>query len=184
VLYSHSGEAVLEDGQGVVVRFKTPGDIRAWRRFVALVPDGAGHRAGTELDVADLSTDYHRFDEPYLIAEVAGEIAGAVFIVPPDPSMGYHREHALEFHIDVLPGWRRKGVGSVLVRSLIEWAQGRGDIKKIEVPALGWNEPVMALLRKHGFEEEGRALRAWMVRTEGAHEEFDDIVTMGLWIDR
>ena len=180
--YSLRDESALEDGRTVILRFKTPGDLMAWRRFVALVPDGAGHRPNTELDGADLSTDYHMYDDPYLIAEVEGEIVGAVFVVPPDPTMGYHREHALEFHIDVLPGWRRQGVGSALITSLVDWAKARGDVRKIEVPALGWNEAVLGLLRKHGFQEEGRSTKAWKVRTQEGHDEFDDIVTMGLWV--
>ena len=172
----------MRGGGKVTVRFKTPADLKAWRRFVALVPDDAGHRPGTELDLADLSTDYHRFDEPYLLAEVGGEIVGAVFLVPHDPLLGYHREHVMEFHLDVLPGWQRKGVGTVLLEALIDWAKVGGEVHKLEAPALGWNEPVVALLRKVGFEEEGRDRRAWMVRTDGGDVEFDDIVHLGLWI--
>jgi RimJ/RimL family protein N-acetyltransferase len=150
---------------------------------VALVPDGSGHRPGTELDLADLSTDYHRFEGPYMVAEAGEEIVGAAFLVPRDPLMGYHRDHVLEFHMDVLPAWRRRGVGTALVEALVDWARAGGEVRKVEAPVLGWNEPVLALLRKMGFEEEGRARRAWMVRPEGGGEEgYDDIVHMGLWI--
>jgi RimJ/RimL family protein N-acetyltransferase len=183
VQYSHRSEHELGDGRDVVVRFKTPGDLKAWRRFIALVPDDSGHRPGTELDVADLSTDYHRFDEPYLVAEVAGEIVGALFIVPRDPVLGYHRDHAVEFHMDVLPGWRRLGVGTALVASLMEWAGTQEGVVKLEAAALGWNEPILAMLGKLGFREEGRAKRSWMVRTAEGAVEYDDIVTMGLGLE-
>ncbi len=182
VLYSHRSTHDLKDGREAIVRFKTPADLKAWRRFVALVPDDAGHKEGTELDLADLSTDYHRFDEPYLVADVGGELVGAVFLVPPDPMLGYHREHVLEFHIDVLPGWRRMGVGRAMLEALIEWARAGGQIHKLEAPALGWNEAVMGMLGRLGFEEEGRARRAWMARTDGGEDEYDDVVHMGLWI--
>jgi GNAT superfamily N-acetyltransferase len=184
VLYSHRKEMQLKDGRPVVVRFKTPADRKAWRRFVALVPDDAGHRPGTQLDVADLSTDYHRFDEPYLVADVEGEIAGAAFLVPGDPVLGYHRDHVLEFHMDVLPGWRRLGVATALVETLVDWAQVKGDVRKLEAACLGWNEPVLALLAKMGFSEEGRSDRSWMVQVEGEGTKFDDIVHFGLWIDK
>ncbi len=182
VQYSHRSDHVLKDGRTATVRFKTPADLAAWRRFVALVPDDSGHAPGTRLDVADLATDYHRFDEHYLIAEVEGEIAGAVFVVPPDPSMGYHREHVLEIHMDVLPGWRRLGIGSALLDGLIEWAIGRGDIRKLEAAYLGWNEPVLALVASKGFEVEGRGKRSWLVISEDGSEGYDDVVTIGRWL--
>ncbi len=182
VPHSHRSEHALADGRTVVVRFKTPADLRAWRRFVALVPDGAGHQPGTELDLADLSTDYHRFDGPYLVAEVGEEIVGALFVVPPDRMLGYHRDHAVEFHLDVLPGWRRIGVGTALVEGLAQWAREQEGVEKLEAAALGWNEPVLAMLAKLGFREEGRASRSWMVRTLRGDVDYDDIVTLGLWI--
>lgn len=182
MLYTLRVPEALRDGREAVVRFKTPGDLKAWRRFVALVPDDSGHAPGTELDVADLSTDYHRFDEPYLVAEVDGEIVGALFIVPHDATMGYHREHVLEFHMDVLPGWRRLGVGTALVGNLVRWASARGDIQKLEAPVLGWNEAMTDMLGKMGFREEGRADRAWMIRNGDGEVSYDDIVYMGLWI--
>lgn len=180
---SHRSEGTLRDGRRVTVRFKTPADLRAWRRFVALVPDDSGHRPGTELDLADLSTDYHKYDEPYLVAEVDGEIVGALFVVPREVALGYHRDHVLEFHMDVLPGWRRLGVGTALVGALRTWAGEREGVRKLEAAVLGWNEPVIRMLVKLGFREEGRRSRAWMVRDPAGLEEYDDIVTFGLWLD-
>jgi RimJ/RimL family protein N-acetyltransferase len=182
VLYTLRVTERLRDGREATVRFKTPADLKEWRRFVALVPDDSGHAPGSELDLADLSTDYHRFDEPYLVVEVEGEIVGALFIVPHDATMGYHREHVLEFHMDVLPGWRRQGVGSTLVGNLIKWASARGDIHKLEAPVLGWNEAMTGMLSSLGFREEGRADRAWMVRNGQGDVSYDDIIYMGKWI--
>jgi RimJ/RimL family protein N-acetyltransferase len=168
----------------MMVRFKTPADRKAWRRFVALVPDEAGHRPGSQLDPADLTTDYHRYDGPYMIAEVEGEIVGAVFIVPPDQVMGYHQDHLMEFHVDVLPGWRRQGIGTALVEGLVEWAHLKGDVRKMEAACLGWNEPVIEMLKGAGFREEGRSDRSWMVRLDGGGTEYDDVVHMGRWIGK
>jgi GNAT superfamily N-acetyltransferase len=182
VLYSYKSSSSLEDGRGLTIRFKNPGDLKAWRRFVTMVPDDSGHAPDTELDVADLSTDYHKFDDPYLVAVVEGEIVGAVFVVPHDSTLGYHRKHAIEFHIDVLPGWRRLGVGSALVGTLMDWARARGDIHKLEAPVLGWNEAMMDMLTKMGFREEGRAKRAWMVKTTDGGIGYDYIVYMGIWV--
>lgn len=182
VKYAHRSEHRLGDGRTARVRFKTPADLVAWRRFVALVPDDSGHAPGTQLDVADLSTDYHRYDEHYLVAEVEGEIVGAVFVVPPDPALGYHRDHVVEFHMDVLPGWRRLGVGSSLLAALEEWARSGGEVRKLEAAFLAWNEPVRALLERAGFQVEGQRAGSWMVRTEEGSTEYDDVVTMGRWV--
>jgi GNAT superfamily N-acetyltransferase len=183
VLFTYRDEHRLRDGRKAQVRFKTPADRKAWRRFVTLVPDDSGHAPGTQLDVADLSTDYHKFDGPYMIAVVDGEIVGATFVVPPDLTMGYHKKHAIEFHMDVLPGWRRNGVGGTLLESLVTWAKAQGDIRKLEAVFLGWNQPVVAMLTKAGFEEEGRSLRSWMVRTADGAVDYDDVVFMGLWLE-
>jgi GNAT superfamily N-acetyltransferase len=165
-----------------VIRWKTPADRKAWRRFVALVPDDSGHRPDTQLDPADLTTDYHRFEDPYMVAEVEGEIVGAVFVVPRDQVLGYHQDHVLEFHMDVLPGWRRQGVGSALVGALVEWAKVKGDVQKLDAACLGWNDPVIEMLKGAGFREEGRSDRSWMVHLSGNGTDYDDIVRMGLWI--
>jgi len=146
VLFTYRKDLRLGDGRKVQVRFKTPADRKEWRHFVALVPDDSGHAPGTQLDVADLSTDYNKFDDPYMIAVVDGEIVGALFVVPLDPSMGYHMAHTIEFHMDVLPGWRRNGVGTVLLESLVNWARARDDIRKLDAVFLGWNQPVVAML--------------------------------------
>ncbi len=183
VLFTYRKDHRLGDGTKAQVRFKTPADRNAWRRFIALVPDDSGHAPGTQLDVADLSTDYNKYDDPYLIDVVDGEIVGAMFVVPPDPSMGYHMEHTIEFHMDVLPGWRQKGVGTALLESLVNWARARGDIRKLDAAFLGWNRPVVTMLKKAGFEEDGRSRRSWMVRLDNGDVEYDDIVHMGLWID-
>jgi GNAT superfamily N-acetyltransferase len=129
-------------------------------------------------------TDYHRYDGPYMVAEVEGEIVGAVFVVPPDQVMGYHRDHVLEFHVDVLPGWRRQGVATILVENLVEWAKVKGDVRKLEAACLGWNGPVISMLGNLGFTEEGRSERSWMVRLEGGGTEYDDVVHLGKWIGR
>ncbi len=118
-----------------------------------------------------------------MIALVGDEIVGAMFVVPPDPTMGYHREHALEFHMDVLPGWRSKGVGSALLESLVTWARAQGDIRKLEAASLGWNQPVVEMLTKAGFEEEGRSRRSWMVRNAEGAEDYDDLVVWGKWLE-
>lgn len=172
----------MGDGRSALVRFKNPADLAVWRRFIALVPDGSGHAPGTQLDPADLSTDYHRYDESYLVAEVEGEIVGALFIVPPEPALGSHRDHVMEFHMDVLPGWRRLGVGTALLEALKDWARFRGDVHKLEAACLGWNTPVRALLAKSGFSEEGVAEGAWMVLTGSGEVEYDQIVHFGLWL--
>jgi len=183
VLFTYRKDLRLGDGRKVQVRFKTPADRKEWRHFVALVPDDSGHAPGTQLDVADLSTDYNKFDDPYMIAVVDGEIVGALFVVPLDPSMGYHMAHTIEFHMDVLPGWRRNGVGTVLLESLVNWARARDDIRKLDAVFLGWNQPVVAMLMKAGFEEEGRARRSWKVRTADGTEDYDDLVIMGMWLE-
>lgn len=180
--FQHNSMARLRDGREVTVRFKVPEDLEAWRRFIAIVPDGSGHAPETDLDLGDLGTPYHRHEENYLIAEVGGEIVGAMFLFPHDPDLGYHREHAVEFRIDVLPGWRRQGVGDAMMEGLLSWARQQGDVNRLEAMFLGWNEPARAFLAKHEFEEEGRRARAWKVRVADGSVDYDDIIHLGRWV--
>jgi GNAT superfamily N-acetyltransferase len=182
VEFAYRGEGKLRDDRPIVVRFKVPEDLKAWRRYTALVPDDVGHKPGTEFAMADFTTPFSNYDAPFLVAEVGEEIVGAVAMTARDEPHGYHREHVVELHPQVLPGWRRQGVGDALMEGIIEWASAQGSLLRLEAWSLGWNEALTSFLSKHGFEEEGRWKRAWKVRNKDAREHFDEMVFFGRWV--
>jgi ribosomal protein S18 acetylase RimI-like enzyme len=64
----------------------------------------------------------------------------------------------------VAPGSRRRGVGSALLAACIEWARAAGA-PELVLHVFPHNQAALALYRKHGFEEQGRILRAYPRRS-------------------
>jgi len=61
--------------------------------------------------------------------------------------------------ISVRPGYRGEGLGSDLLRSLIEWAEANPDVEKLGLAAFATNRLAIVLYERFGFLEEGRRLR-------------------------
>jgi ribosomal protein S18 acetylase RimI-like enzyme len=66
-------------------------------------------------------------------------------------------EHVGEFGMAVHPDWRRKGVGELLLGALMKFVAERKSVEKINLRVLVSNEAAIALYKKMGFVEEGRA---------------------------
>jgi RimJ/RimL family protein N-acetyltransferase len=74
--------------------------------------------------------------------------------------------------------WRRRGVGTALLRAAVDWA-GRAGAHKVALQVWPHNTAARALYRRLGFVEEGR-LRRHYPRRNG---ELWDAVVMGLVLD-
>lgn len=149
-------EETLRDGRVVTVRPLHAGDVGAiealWRRL-----DAAERRRF--LDLAHLPPD----DPGALAAERPGQAAGVVAVAAGNASLPvagvarYERTaaDAAEFSVFVDAGYRRRGLGTVLLRHLAETARRAGlrrlasDVPKDDVPVLG-------LLAELGFAYEER----------------------------
>lgn len=71
----------------------------------------------------------------------------------------------------------RRGVGSALLATAIEWARDRG-MHKLSLSVFPHNEAAIALYRKFGFIEEGRRIKHYR-RASG---ELWDAIEMGLML--
>jgi RimJ/RimL family protein N-acetyltransferase len=97
-------------------------------------------------------------------------------------SLGISREdqpvtrHVASLGMMVAPGWRRRGVGSALMREAIAWAK-RVGVEKLELSVYPDNAAAIALYRSFAFEEEGR-LRGHSKKRAG----YVDEILMGLWL--
>jgi len=69
--------------------------------------------------------------------------------------------HTGEFGMGILPVWRSKGIGSLLLSSLLSWAQNQSEIEKINLRVLANNQRAIGLYKKFGFTEEGRSHKAF-----------------------
>ena len=98
-------------------------------------------------------------------------------------SLGISREdqpvtrHVASLGMMVSPAWRRRGVGSALMREAIAWA-GRVGVEKLELSVYPGNTAAIGLYRSFGFEEEGR-LRGHSKKRIGYLDE----ILMGVWLE-
>ncbi|HEV2902128.1 MAG TPA: GNAT family N-acetyltransferase [Gaiellaceae bacterium] len=98
----------------------------------------------------------------YLLAEEDGEVVGTGFA---GPSQSPERT-ALD--VRVLPGHRRRGIGSELLDRLVEHASGLGP-ERVSGMLFEDDPESIAWARKRGFEESGRQVE--LSRELGAAEE-------------
>ena len=111
----------------------------------------------------------------YLIAEIAGEIAGTLsFSTGKRPRL----QHAGEFGMTVLRRYWNRGIGSRMLAYLIDWARQTGTIRKINLRVRVDNLPAIHLYEKYGFVQEGRLTREFYL-----HGQFVDAYIMGLQLD-
>jgi RimJ/RimL family protein N-acetyltransferase len=87
-----------------------------------------------------------------LLAEMNSKIVGLL-----DFSNGHRQRiaHTGEFGMSVEKSFRDQGVGSLLLKVLIEWASKNTTIEKICLNVHSNNERAIALYKKMGFEIEG-----------------------------
>ena len=119
-------------------------------------------------------TDMLKPGEPrlLLVAEVDGEVVGNAGLNQ-QPGAPLRRRHAMGLGMAVAPTHWRRGVGSALMRALIDWADNWAGVLRIELSVFTDNAPAIALYQRHGFEVEG-TLRAFALR-EG---RYADVLTM------
>jgi len=89
------------------------------------------------------------------------------------------REYGVaELGMLVADGWRRRGVGALLLAEAIAWARTAGA-HKVALEVWPHNAPARALYRRFGFVEEGRRRRHYRRRSG----ELWDALLMGLVLD-
>ena len=109
-------------------------------------------------------------DGIYLVAESEGTIVGHAFLEP------LHLKaisHVANLTIAVHQGWQGKGIGSLLLKRLIEWAKSSANIEKIELSVRASNHRAISLYEKMGFTLEGRLRNRIKV---GSDQYIDDLL--------
>jgi RimJ/RimL family protein N-acetyltransferase len=90
-------------------------------------------------------------------------------------------EHPVNRHVAsigmmVAPDWRRRGVGSALMKEALLWAREMG-VEKVALTVYPDNDAARALYLSFGFVEEGR-LTGHSKKRIGYRDE----IVMGLWL--
>jgi RimJ/RimL family protein N-acetyltransferase len=92
----------------------------------------------------------------YLVAEAADRVIGQL-----EFENGRWRKtaHAGMLSVYVARDWRERGVGTILLRSLLDWAAANPLIEKVTLAVFSSNGRAIATYTKCGFQEEGRCTR-------------------------
>ena len=96
-----------------------------------------------------------------LVAEIDGEIVGTAGIHPVGPAQ--RRRHAMILGISVSKAAQGKGVGTALMKALVDYADRWAGVFRIELTVYPDNQRAIALYGKFGFEVEGTH-RAYAMR--------------------
>lgn len=86
--------------------------------------------------------------------------------------------HVADLGLMVAAGWRRRGIGTALLETAVEWARG-ADVRKLELHVFPHNEQAIRLYERFGFEREGYRKRHYR-RSSG---EFVDAILMAYAVD-
>ena len=107
----------------------------------------------------------------FLVAEAGGRIVGMC-----NAQGGKRRatRHAVVMGVSVHKEYRDRGVGTALVRALVDWARAGGVVQRIELQVYARNARAIHVYEKMGFVHEGRRRNAARDRRTG--ELIDDLV--------
>ncbi len=148
----------------LAIREARPADARAildYNEGIARESDflsfGPGEYDRTETEEAEALRGYRTADNRlYVLGEVDGEIAGALFF------NGGHRPrlaHCGELGMSVREAYWRLGIGSLMLAALIRWAGASPIVTKLNLRVRTDNHAAIRLYERHGFVREGTMKR-------------------------
>ena len=147
----------------LVVRRAEPGDYEGVARVLS---DESAYSGTLQLPMPSLEMWRKRMAEPaeghyIFVACSGGEIVGHAGLHPAASSP--RRSHAMMLGITVPLASQGKGVGTALMKTLCDFADGWLNVTRLELTVFTDNERALALYRKFGFEIEGTH-RAYALR--------------------
>lgn len=109
-------------------------------------------------------------DDTWIVAEVDGKVVGhGNLIVRSTP----RRAHIGEIAMGVADDFAGRGIGTAILSALLDVADNWRGLKRIELTVYAENEAAIRLYAAHGFEVEGRHVKAGF--SEGGYH---DVLTM------
>jgi RimJ/RimL family protein N-acetyltransferase len=106
-------------------------------------------------------------DGRYIVAEEDGAPVGHALL---DPMPMRANAHVFTLTIVVHPGHVERGIGTAMLRDLLDWAEGDRRVGKIELNVRAGNEHAQKLYRRMGFIEEAR-FHERVRRLDGVYED-------------
>lgn len=178
----------LSSGRSIIIRSAAPddaADIIAHRLHMSRTSEhGVTQPDEVETDPAKLRESLAALaDRPYeLFLLAVPEDAGAAPRVIGELDFQGFRQRVIAHHgrfgISVDESWRGHGVGTALIRALLDWATPHPTLEKITLGVYATNHAAIRLYHRMGFREEARREKFFKV---GPGNYVDD-VQMALWV--
>jgi RimJ/RimL family protein N-acetyltransferase len=130
----------------------------------------------TEEEQAKLNRDYENNESGLIVvAEANDQVIGLANCF--SSRLGY--KHTFDLGITVHHAWRDKGVGTALMRFMIEWCQNNPTAWRLELWVFNNNPRALHVYEKLGFEHEGVRRKSYL-----KHGEMLDLILMGMLFER
>ena len=110
-------------------------------------------------------------NEIIIVAEKDGEVVG--WIVFESTKNRKRLSHTGSFGLLIRNNYRGMGIGEMLLRALLEWAEKNTLIEKVSLAVFSTNHRAISLYKKMGFIEEGRKINEFKF---AENEYVDDIL--------
>jgi RimJ/RimL family protein N-acetyltransferase len=176
-------EIPLPDGRTARLRRATPDDAAAMLEYLGRVGGetpyltfGAEGPGLAESEERDFLERVGRADNALAIVVLVNDrIVGGLHF---EGGRRSRIRHIGEFGISVAQEYAGLGIGRAMLEYLIEWAEGGGVIRKIDLKVRADNAAAIRLYQRMGWRVEGRLTRDTLM--DG---EFHDCLVMGRAID-
>lgn len=151
---------------GLVIRRVEPGDAEAIARMMG---DPTVYPGLMQLPYPSVAAWAERLKTPpsdgsvdlFLIAERGGQAVGSAGLHPAGTRL--RRRHVAMLGISVIGAAQGQGVGTALMQALLDYADGWGQILRIELNVYADNQRAIGLYQRFGFVHEGTH-RAYALR--------------------
>lgn len=148
------------DGREVVIRYPRMADAEDLLEHInSLVEEGAKIARKEKEDVegevawlADQLKNVEKEETVHLVVEYGGKVRGSGSVEKGNGRRSHVGELGIGLHKEV----RGKGIGTRLIKTLMNEAKKRPDVEIVILEVFKNNEPAKGLYRKVGFEEAGR----------------------------
>lgn len=140
--------------EGLTIRYTTPSDADFLKTALSDPEVSTWFPMANEMEIEDAVRRWISFSRIHssLTVEMHGVPCGIVTLY----LQGYKKLlHQTEFGIIVGPGYRGKGIGSFLMRSVIRLAKEQFNIELLHLQVYAEN-PAIRLYKRFGFREFGR----------------------------
>ena len=94
--------------------------------------------------------------ETMLVAETSKDIVGWIVFLSPNR---IKISHTGSFGMMIDKDFRDKGIGKLLIKGLLDWAELNPLIEKVSLGVFSTNKRAIALYKKMGYIEEGRKIK-------------------------